>query len=218
MSYDPFAAPLPPSHENVKSGNSTTVVIVAAVVAILTILALGVGVAWWILSRDSDEVAVAAQSLPTAEPVEEKAPGPTAEPGETAEPAESAAPTPFEPDPDALSHAESLGFTPVAYQMDIEAIREHYMEAASSGTLYEELIPATEEGADYVYAFMLAVTDYKAAGMFGGTFDGATRDEFANLELQFLTLADLDLDVHITQSDGTVFEHDGTAPKPPASE
>lgn len=230
------AAPAhPPTPENAVAQDDDgrkIAIIVLSVVAAVTLMAVVFG-AFWLLNRDEGETVAAASPSPTTEESADASPVPETEeetnswpmpdideddtnPSPVPEDDEQnggSSPAP-EVDQEALARAEALGFTPVAYEMDIEEISDYYKELQSSLELFDELIPATEEGAEYVHAFMLVIADHKAATMFGGAFDGESRDKFAQRELQFLTVSDMDINIKITRTDGSVFEHDGTAPKP----
>src|SRR5690554_278792 len=211
MSYDPFAHPVPPHPAGQKTSDGRTVTIIVLAVVAVAILVAGVVGTVWMFNRDEGGAVAAASPSPTAEPHRGSAhPSPTPEGDHDAV---SSSP-PVEVDQEALARAEALGFSPVAYEMGIEEIADYYSEQQTSLELFEDLIPATEEGAEYVYAFMLVIADHKSAGMFGSAFEGESRDEFAAIELQFLTVSDMDVNIKITQSDGSVFEHDGTAPTP----
>lgn len=234
MSHDPFAPVVLPEPGASNSGNGRTIAIVVAAVVVAALLVAGVIGAVWMLNRDGDGLAAAASATPT--PEESVSPSPTPEateeptsPSPTPEVTEDPtgpSPTPEvdqpeinpsagpEVDQDGLARAEALGFSPVAYEMDIDEIDEYYTELQTSLKLFEDLIPATEEGAEYVHAFKIVIADHKAAARFGSAFEGESRDEFAAIELQFLAVSDMDVDITITNSDGSVFRHEGKAPKP----
>ncbi len=204
MSYDPFASTTPVQNEPKNQGMGLMVAIIVSAIVVAAVLVVG---AVWLLTRDSGGDIAAASPSPSAEVSVTPTPSPSAEVSVTPTPSPS-----FVADQDALARAEVLGFSPVAHELDIDDIHEYYSEAFSSGRMFEELIPHTEDGVNYAAAFMYKVTDYKAAGRFGGEFDKDRRDELAKIELQFLTVSDLDFTVKYTRTDGSVFEHDGTAP------
>lgn len=229
MSHDPFTPVVSPEPGASNSGNGRTIAIVVAAVVVAALLVAGVIGAVWLVSRDGNGVGAAASATPT--PEESLSPSPTPEESVSPTPAVSEVPTSPSPTPDVdqpetnpsaepevdqdgLARAEALGFSPVAYEMGIEEIDEYYTELQTSLKLFEDLIPATEEGAEYVHAFKIVIADHKAAARFGSAFEGESRDEFAAIELQFLAVSDMDVDITITNSDGSVFRHEGTAPKP----
>ena len=236
MSDDSFAHVVSPESDVSKSGNRRTLIIVVSAVAAAVILIVGVVGTVWMLNRDGGGYVAAASTSPEPEPTVSTSPEPepTVSPSPEPEPTVSPSPEPEpavspssepepeptvspsstpEPDRGGLARAEALGFTPVVYEMGIDEIHDYYSELRTSLELFQELIPPTEEGAEYVHAFMLMITDHKAAARFGATFDGEARDRLAALELQFLAVADMDVDIKITNTDGSVFQHDGTAPK-----
>lgn len=88
---------------------------------------------------------------------------------------------------------------------------ETYAALADDEALWE-YVPQTEEGVHYYQAFLFKLMDFKVGESFE-RLSSEEYDELRDLEKRFLALEDLDITVEFTRSDGTVFRHDGTAPR-----
>ena len=138
-------------------------------------------------------------------------------PASSAEPSESSTPDPEESDADSgLAEWDAL-----KDRYDDEYAK--YKAAISSGEMYD-YVPDTDKGREYYTAFLYILIDHKSALTFVelGIDDmnpaelDSTIDEYETkldeLLDTFLANEDLDADIKITRSDGTVFESDGSAP------
>ncbi|WP_214376057.1 hypothetical protein [Bifidobacterium colobi] len=112
----------------------------------------------------------------------------------------------------------------VAYSKLVEDKYTEYQRMIDQGTIFTSLdLPADEDSGNYVKDFMLILTDRRAAVRMGcemttskAELDDIYRtriNEVNTLESKFRNHEDLEVNVKITRSDGSVYESDGKAPK-----
>ncbi|NYI59113.1 hypothetical protein [Cellulomonas soli] len=99
-----------------------------------------------------------------------------------------------------------------------QELSDTYLAMVDDGTIYE-LVPRTQEGLNYVHDFLLLLADENGALKFMTTtsddpaeLDATIQerwDRFDELERIFLAGEDFDVDISITDSDGTTYTSDG---------